>query len=132
MTSIGDINSCICKNTTNWQLKKFIQQTSHNHSRQEHLINWHMHWHKVNRHIHPLGSDDKISLGFGSNPREGMVYNPVTNPNKVCDPFSSSERRIKHNEHLMIRLIKKGKIDIKHYVMNSRIWFWQKAEIDLN
>ena len=42
-----------------------------------------------------------------------MVSNPVTNPNKVCNPFGSSERRlIKHNEQLMVRLIKISKIDI--------------------
>ena len=41
-----------------------------------------------------------------------MVSNPVTNPNKVCNPFGSSERRIKHNEQMMVRLIKISKIDI--------------------
>ena len=40
-----------------------------------------------------------------------MVSHPVTNPDKFCNPVGSSERRIKHNEHLMIRLIKIGKID---------------------
>ena len=53
-----------------------------------------------------------------------MVSNPFINPNIVCNPFSSSERRIKkHDEHLMIILIKIGKIYIKYNVMNSRVWF---------
>ena len=39
-----------------------------------------------------------------------MVSNPVAIPNKVYNPFGSSERRKKRNEQLMIRPIVSTKI----------------------